>query len=480
MNDSRPSLARNAFYLVLGQVGSTALAIFFSAALGRGLGAKDFGLYFLVNTMTTFAFVVVDWGQNFWVIREVAKAPDRAGDLLGTSLTLRAAGALAVALPVGATSWALGYDPRTCWTSMLFVVCSAPFFVAQGFGMAFRARDRMGLDASVTVANKAVALGAVLLVFWLGAKIAGVLAALAVAGLAAVALAWVLLPRVLTTPLRFSRQTARDLLVGGTAIVAMHLSISVQPYLDAVILSKLAPADAMGWFGAARNVMGTLFAPAAILGAAAYPRFSRIAQDHVAMAHEVRVALRPLLFLGALAFVGTYLFAGLAIGLIYGQKGFGPATIILQAFSPGLFLIFIDVLFGHALTAMGLATPFAAFKIGSVVVSTVLDLLLVPWFQAKYGNGGIGVVVAFGASEVVVFGGALMLLPRGTLGWPVLADSARALAAAAATWLLFLLLPAFNPWLGLPVCVLAFTAAAFALGLVRQSDLQFLRAALRR
>src|SRR6185436_15887002 len=119
------------------------------------------------------------------------------------------------------------------------------------------------------------------------------------------------------------------------------------PYLDAIILSKLAPAVVVGWFGAARNVLGTLLAPAAILGAAAYP--------HIARA---------------------------STGLIYGAEGFGAAATILRVFSPALFLIFIDILLGNIIYASGGGTGFAVAKIVSVVVGTALDLVLIPMFQA--------------------------------------------------------------------------------------------------
>jgi O-antigen/teichoic acid export membrane protein len=56
------TIARNAFHLVLGQVATTALAIVFSAVLGRSLGARDFGLYFLISSFSAFGYVLVDWG----------------------------------------------------------------------------------------------------------------------------------------------------------------------------------------------------------------------------------------------------------------------------------------------------------------------------------------------------------------------------------------------------------------------------------
>jgi O-antigen/teichoic acid export membrane protein len=474
------TIARNAFNLVLGQVASTALAIVFSAALGRSLGTGDFGLYFLISSFSTFAYVLVDWGQQFYVIREVARHPERGSQLLGTALALRAAGAALVAVPTGLVTWALGYPARTCWFSVAFIGVSLPFFLAQSYGMVFRGRDRMGLDAWVSVVNKFALLAVGLAALTLGTGLSGVVAAQGVAGLIGLALAAQLYRRVTTGPLRYSAQTAREVLAGGSALVTMMAAVSVQPYLDAIILSKLAPADAMGWFGAAKNIMGTLLAPALILGAAEFPRLSRAAAEAGSFALEVRAALRPMLWLGALGGVGTYLFADLAIGIIYGQQNFGPAGTILKVYGPGLFLIFIDVLFANALTAMGRAAALSLAKIGSVVLSTALDLILIPIFQKTTGNGGLGVVVAFGASEAVVFAGALFLLPRGSFGPAAVLDVGRALGSAAITALVFRFMPPLPFYLGFPLCVLAFSLFSLALGLVRRADVQLLRALLHR
>jgi len=473
-------VARNAFNLVLGQVATTALAIVFSAALGRWLGAQDFGLYFLISSFSLFAYVLVDWGQQFYVIREVARSPARGSQLLGTALVLRAAGAALVAVPIGLMTWALGYQARTCWFSVAFIGVSLPFFLAQGYGLVFRGRDRMGLDAWVSVVNKLALLAIGLAALALGTGLPGVVAAQAVAGLIGLGLAAQLYRHVNTGPLRYSAQTAREVIAGGSALVTMMAAVSVQPYLDAIILSKLAPADAMGWFGAAKNIMGTLLAPALIVGAAEFPRLSRAATHMPTFSIEVRAALRPILWLGALGGVGTYLFADLAIGIIYGQRHFGPAGAILKVYGPGLFFIFIDVLFANALTAMGRATALSVAKICSVVLSTALDLILIPFFQKSTGNGGLGVVVAFVTSEAVVFAGSLFLLPRGSLGPGAALDLGRAIGSAAITALLFQWLPPLPFYFGLPLCVIVFSLCSVVLGLVRRADVQLLWTLLRR
>lgn len=476
----RASIARNAFHLVLGQVATTALAILFSAAVGRTLGPRDFGVYFLISSFATFAYVLVDWGQLFYVIREVARTPERSGALVGSTLGLRLFGALAVAVPAGLLAWALGYDRRTCWFTVAYLLVMLPFALAQTFCFAFRGRDRMELDAATSVVNKGVGLALAIAALALGTGLGGVIVSQALAGGVALFVAARLYRRVAQGSVRFSRGTAREVFKGGTTIVGMMVAVHVQPYLDAVVLSKLVPADAMGWFGAAKNIMGTLIAPALIIGAAAFPRLSRAAGSLPHFKSEFQATVRPALWLGSLGAVGTWVFADAAVALVYGHKQFGPAGMILKIFGPGLFLLFIDVMFGNALTAMGRASSFSIVKLASVGVSTGLDLLLIPWFQSHYGNGGMGTVAAFILSEFVVFTGALWLMPKGSLGPGMAVDMGKAVACVAGTALLFEALPPLPIFVGIPVCVGAFALCSLATGLLRRRDLDLLQSALRK
>lgn len=476
----RGTVARNAMHLMLGQATTTALAIVFSAALGRILGAKDFGLYFLIASFSGFAFVLVDWGQELYILREVARQPDRGSLLLGTALVLRIAGAVLVAVPSGLFVWALGYDWTTCSYSIAFLAVSLPLFLAQGYGIVFRGRDRMGLDAWVSVANKIALVGLALTALGLGTGLSGVLVAQALAGFVALAIAVRLYRRVTIGPLRYSSAIARQILVLGAAPLAFNALNNVQPYIDAVVLSKLVPADVVGWYGAAKNIMTTMLMPALIIGTASFPRIVRAAAHEDTFRTEVRAALRPIMWLGALAAVGTYLFADDAIAIMYGKDDFVPSGIILQVYAPGFPLLFVSVLFGAALFARDQEKAFATLKVTSVVICTALELVLIPLFQERTGNGGIGVVVSFVVSEIVLVAGAMYLLGRKCLGPEILIDMARALGSAAFTLLLFWWMPPLPFLIGVPVCVIAFSLCSFGFGLVRRSDVQLLRAVLRK
>jgi len=479
-DDSHPSQlpvahsrAQNALYLGLGQAATTALAILLTGALGRWLGAADYGIYYVLLTMSTSAYLLMEWGQSLWVVRETARAPERAGELLGTALAFRVAIAAVSTIPLGLLALALGYGARTTWLLVLLVLASVPLFLAQGYGIAFRAAEQMGRDAAVSVANKAIVFGIALPMLAVGGGIPGVILAQALGGGVALFVARALYPGVNTQPLSMSRQTARAMVIGGLPVLSMAIAGAVQPYLDAVILSKLAPATAVGYYGAARNIIGTLLAPAVILATASYPRLARVAHHPSVLPREVQAALRPLLWLGALGTTGTFLFAETAVTLIYGA-GFAPAATILRVYAPVLFLVFIDILLGNTLYAAGAAVGVAVVLAVKVLVSAGLSLVLVPILQAQTGNGGIGIVLSFAASELVVLSGVLVLLPRGTLTGAAAVDTARAVGAAGLTLLLFWAIPPFSPWVGIPLCVGTFAAASWLLGLMRRPDLEAL------
>ena len=98
----------------------------------------------------------------------------------------------------------------------------------------------------------------------------------------------------------------------------------------------------------------------------------------------------------------------------------------------------------------------------------------------RTGNGGVGVSTSFVLSEVVMFAGGVLLMPKGTLGKSLLRDGGRALGCALLTAAFFYVIPHQRPWLGVPLCIFVFTCLSLACGLVRKEDVQVVKGVLRR
>ena len=475
----RGGMVRNIIHLGLGQVATTILTILLSAAMARTLGPSDFGLLYLLTSIATFAYVVVDWGHGSLIVRETARHPDRSGDLLGSALALRSVCALAAAAVAVATTWLLGYDVRTRVLTGALIVGWLPQYLGLSFGWVFRGRERMDRDAVLNVVCKLATLIGSIACLALGGRVPGLLLVWSVVGCLTLAVGIAMYRRLHLPTIRATMSTARELLRDGAPLLAISLAVAVEPYINANILYKMASPIVVGWYGAAWNIAGTLVAPAMILGATMYPRLSTTAGDAARFKRAFDISFRPLLVLAVLGAVGTYLFADVAVGLIYGLEKFGPAADTLRAFAPVLLLMYVDVFLASAIVAAGKAGRLARAKVVSVVLTTGLVFVLVPLCQARSANGGVGVIYAMGIGELLmlVAAGALM---RDAVDARTIGDVCRCLLAGAATILLIRLMPALTPFLAIPLCVLAFGGLSLLIGAVKRSDVEMLLASFRK
>jgi O-antigen/teichoic acid export membrane protein len=480
--DVRPrgGMARNAFHLLLGQIATTALSILLSAAIARSLGASDFGLWYLVNSVVAFAYVFVDWGHGAYVIREVARHPNRTGELMGTVMAIRVATATALCGPAVMMGWVLGYDGRTLVFIIAMMAATLPMYLGLSYGWAFRGIERMELDALIGVVLKSLTLVLAATLLALGGRVLSLIFAMGVAGSITFGVATVIYGRLRLAKLRVTRDIVRELIVGGAPMVTMTVAVAIQPYIDANMLSRLSPRAVLGWYGAATTFSGSLIAPAFILASAAYPRLS-VASSHAGEFRRIlHDALRPLLFVAVLGAVGTYLFADVAVNIVYSAQKFGPSAAILRAFAPAMVLVFVDMLFSTAILAAGRVVHLAVAKIVSVIVMTMLEVFLIPLCQFRFHNGGIGVMWSFAGGELVMIVAGIYLMPRGTLNWSIALDLTRALIAGAGTLLILQALARVTPLIGIPACILVFGLLSVVLGLVNRADLQLVATLFRR
>jgi O-antigen/teichoic acid export membrane protein len=458
-------------FLLAGQVATSVLSLILTAILGRWLGAVEFGNYYLLVALSAFAYVFVDWGQSAYLIRESARRRDDSDFMLGGALAFRAAVAFVAALALAMLVRVLNHDSRTEFLALIAVVCGLPFALSQAYGYMFRGRDRMDLDAAVAVTGKALTVVVTVPVVVLGGGLPAVLLMQAVGSAGALLVAVHLAHNIGLKAQCPDRGILQELACGGAPIAVFFLAMAAQPFVDAIVLSALAPPEVVGWYGAARTIMLAIFAPATILAAASFPEFSRASGSVADLRRALRVPLRLLLGLAALATVGTYLFADVAVSLIYGRGHFDSAAAVLKMFAFVLPLLFVDMLFATAITAVGKIKEISLVKALSVGVSTGLAILFIPLCQARFDNGGIGLVLAFGSSEVLMLAAVVRLLPRGAVYRGALLDFLRAAVSAAGTVVIIWALPTITPWVAVPACVAVFVTLALASGLVRRTDL---------
>jgi len=454
---------RNTLILVGAQFLGMPLSIFVNAVMGRRLGPSDFGYLSLAMNLCGFGFLFVEWGHGGVLPREIAQDHSRSGVLLGTSLLWRVGSSVVVSLCLALLSWFLyprGFLPLLGLVALQALLGS----LGAAYQDAARGFERTDVTAIGRIGGQLIGAGFVLPVLFLGGGLMPVMIAGTVGSLLTLPLVTNRTHKIGVGKPRFDRRELEQLTRSGWAFLAFSAAMTAQGFVDTISLSKLATPEVFGWNSAAQKLVGTLLVPATALIASLYPTLSRLIVEDL---EQYKVTLRRSINgTGLLAIplaLGCALYSSLGIA-IYGKAGYAPAGQNLVVLSGMVLLIYFSMPLGSALLAAGRQAAWAWAQLGCVVLRLILNPLLIPWFQKRYGNGGLGVCVSSVICEVGLVTVALYMIPHGVidralakvLGKGVLAGGAMALAAWA--------LRSINPWLAAPVATLVYFGALYLFG----------------
>ena len=463
-HDASTRVLRNAAWLAGGGFLAAPLALLVSAIAAHVLGPTDFAWIYLATTFAAFGFLVVEWGQSAALTSTISRDRGRALDWLASSLGLRALLLGPVALALLGLGLGLHY-PAVFLAALGCAVLAATFTTASNACQdLFRGHERADLGAASYLAGQVLAVLLVAPALLLGAGLFGyLLAQVAAAALGALALLW-FAGRLGAGRLAPDRARMGQLFLAGRPFLIFNVVLALQGNLDALFLSRLAPAEVVGWSAVATKLAGVLVFPATAVIGSLYPTLCRIGPDDPEQsARAVRAALRLVLVCAAPLALGCALFPGLGVR-IYGGAAFRPAESNLHILAAFVFLVYVTMPLGSTLVALGRQRAWTWAQLGCVLVSVVLDPVLIPWFQARTGNGGLGVCVAGVVAETLMLAAAIRLMPLRLLDGGLRRTAVRVGLAACALLLVARTTDGFNPWLAAALSGAGYLAVLLASG----------------
>ena len=406
---------RNASLLVLAQALTTPISIVVNAIAARVLGAKDFGHLYQALTFSTFVFLFVEWGQPNVLMAKVATHRASAGELLGSGIAFRVCAAVVAGLVVPCICIVAGYDRDFIFILSVAMLGATFATVAAACQDVLRGFERTDFAAASYVGWQLLSAAVVVPTLLLGGGLYGFLIAQVSCAAAGAVFVLKMMPRMRVPHLSVRGDAVKELVRSGQPFLWFGLVLTLQPLIDAAMLSKLAAPEAMGWYAAARKLVGVLTYPASALILALYPTLCRLRAESMESfrtnaaeaLYAVSVAVVPLA-------LGCALFPGLGVA-IFGQQSYGPAQDDLRVLAPYVFLVYFSMPIGSCLASSGRQNVWTLVQLGCVLVSLILDPPLIRWFQEHGGNGGLGVCVAAVISELLMVIGGLLFLPSGIL-----------------------------------------------------------------
>jgi O-antigen/teichoic acid export membrane protein len=471
----RQPVLRNTIFLTIGQIVGVPLSMLANAVTARYLGPASFGYMYLGSSFNTVGFLFVEWGAGGVVPALVAEDRSRTGALLGTSIVWRCVAALGMYPLLLAACKLLGYNYEVQVVLTLFFVgylISAIANVGQWVTMGL---ERTEIAAYRQILEQLAVLAIVVPILMLGGTLDAALVGHTITTVIALGYIAYALRSMNVGQLAVDVAMWKTLLRRGTPFVFISAAMMLQPGIDAAFLSKLASAEVVGWHSAARRLVGFLIFPASALVGALYPTLCRLyANDLDAFTRVTRSALRGTSLLVIPVALGCLLYPDIGIAL-FDRSSFGPAAGNVRVLSLFVFLLYFTMPLGISVLASGRQHAWTIVQSLCVVVSLALDPVLVPWFQRRTGNGGLGICVAAVVSEIIVLACGIWLAQRGMFDRRFWRSLGPALASGAAMVIAAYFLRAISSFIAAPIAVTVYGACLWLTGGLDESVMFELR-----
>jgi O-antigen/teichoic acid export membrane protein len=408
----RNSLAQNVISVFAGQVGAWLITAVTFAILPRYLGATKAGIFSVGSTFGALAGTVAGLGITTLLIREVARDREKGAELVGTAIWLSfvlGAAAGAAATTIG---FLLGYSNLT----MLAIVISCagiPFGLIGGVVISvMQGVERMRWASALDVLTKLCWLVIVLLVIALDLGIPGVLFGSLAMLVAMSSLQLMVVRHILRFTLKnVSLTTAVSLIRRSVPFLMASIFFTLYTSTDIVLLSRLSDEASVGIYSAPMRLFGTmLFVPVAIT-TVIFPRLSvSLATDREAAARLGRKALKVAVFASFALSLAAVSLSDDALVRILGDsyRGSGPVFVALAI---SLVPTSISIVASRMIFAADRQSVVSILGAGAFVAKVLLGFLLIPLFDARWGNPALGAAVGLVLVEFGMTVGMIRAVP---------------------------------------------------------------------
>jgi len=445
-------VARNSVILLVGQVLGQAITLVLGIAITRVLGATEYGRYVSAFAFATVFVSFTSVGLEGLLIREIARRPTEASKLFRDASLIRFVLSLSVYLLMIGATFILGFTTEQREVALLAGLVTEMTSLADFVRAVFRAFERMEFDTLSRLVERGAAAILIMAVLLRWHKAGAVAIALMLANLIALGTALFLADRFVRFEGNPSWNAGFALLRMAVPFGITSIVVGVITRLDSFFLSLYRPANEVGWYGAAMNLVWPLSILPQAFSSSLFPRLSKLAVEDLELARAI--ASFSLKWTLLTAFPIAAILSGLAEVLVLALFGtsYASSVLPLRLLAIGLVLIYVNTIASNILGAFGRQDIVAAVVTGDLVLTVVLCLGLIP----KFGIAGAALAIV----SRDLFGFLTMLWALYRNGWALPKHSLK--GAFASGMVLFggmYCLRAVNPLYALVAALLVYAVA---------------------
>lgn len=397
--DRSTTILKNASIITLGAIALKLINFLYNVAVVRQLGDAGYGQFATVVNFVGLFAILAELGISQYVMREIARTPEKGNQLFWNLMFIRLALALLGVVGITLTAVAYGYPPELVGGVALYTLTFVWAAIQAPIETLLTANEKFNFVTSMSVVGQisTIFLGAIVLYNdW------GFLALISVgliAMLPPIALgSWAIRRHHLVQrPFVVTVRSWPTMVRRGLPFGFISLSLTIAFTVDSVMLSRFAPVEVVGWYNAAYNLARSLLFFFEGISTAMVPTLSRAYLTDIALVRWWYFrSVKVIMLMGLPLATGGTIVALPLFHFLYGEQ-YLPAVLAFQIIVWDVPLLLFASFAGNMTTVVSKERSAARIYFSAAIANVILNLLLIPRFSL-YGAAAATLVTDLAAA----------------------------------------------------------------------------------
>lgn len=371
-------IAKNAFYLMIGELISKSSTLLLFIYLARKCSLIDFGKFNLAQNIVLLFTAFSDMGLNLYLFREIPRQKNKANLFVGSIFILKLVLSGAFYGMVLIYCEFMGYSSQIKSLTMLFCWWMIFTNIAYVFRITYKAFENMKYDMVVNMLDNFLRLILVISFVEFGKGINSLGYAYILAAFLALVSAIIIYYKYFYKGEGF--QYDKNIFTSAAkemwSLALVTLLVPLFGRIDAIVLERIKGLSDVGIYSASSKLVWMMLMFPIFITQAAFPKLSQYALENLSKFSQIIANLLKITFIVSLILCTVIVaLAPIIIRVLYGVN-FLSSTIILQILIWCLLLYALNSIFIYGLNAQRLQITNFKFIVLTLVLNILLDTLL--------------------------------------------------------------------------------------------------------
>ena len=417
MQSAAKSVARNTIVMMGAQLITWASSFILMLFMPKYLGSTRYGELYLAISIAMMFQVIIEFGGQYHITKEVSRSLDSAPYILVNSAVTRIFLWAVSILMMYLFSRIVGYSMPVIILILILGTAKLWEGINSLLRNCYQGFELMEYPSIGSVAERTFLMVTAITALLIGTRDYVIAVLMAISTLINFIISARFAGKIIPFLPKIEIEKAKTLLKQGVPYFMWSIFATIYYRIDVVMLSVMTAYSVVGWYGAAYRLFDVLMFFPFIFSQALFPVLAKIVDStKESLTRAVQKSIDLTLFVGFPVAIILFAFAGQITGFLFGLKEYQHTVEILQIFSIGLILVYVDFILGSTVLATDKQKLWSKIAGIAIVINMGLNYFFIPFAQQNYGDGGIGAAVATILTELFITVSAILLLRGKLLG----------------------------------------------------------------